>query len=174
MSTAITAENIFSGKGSIDASPRSTATTGLLLPPARLVRRASCMRSTGLYSRLVTRPARFRNSSVAAPAPAPISRTCSPNSVPDKSHGTNCFCVTLRQNDEAQNQFSNRFTAKRPIFRRKRSRQLLERATSFSGLDYDSPWQDPLIAGWSQFAAAPRRIGRHYTPMDFRAAGKAH
>jgi len=81
------------------------------------VRCASLAAKAWLYSMLVTRPARFRNSSVAAPGPEPISRTCSPNSVPDKIQGSTRFRVKLRQYDEAQNQFSNRFKETRPICR---------------------------------------------------------
>jgi len=83
----ITAEKVFSGNGSPDASPCNTA------PFVLGIRRAMPAAKSWLYSRLVTRAARFRNSSVAAPGPAPSSRTWSPNSAPETSHGITCFRV---------------------------------------------------------------------------------
>ena len=167
-STAIAAENVFSGKGSADASPCSTA------PFLLWLRRAMPAAKAWLYSRLVTRSARFRNSSVAAPGPAPISKTCSPNSVPDKSHGSTCFRVIARQSDEPQNQFSKRFKAAHPISCAKRLAQDSKSQATLSAFDYRRPSQDLAIAGWSRFAAANWQIGRRCTPKDFLAGERAH
>jgi hypothetical protein len=109
------AENVFSGKGSAEASACKIS------PFVLSIRSRSLAANAWLYSLLVTRPACFRNSSVAAPGPAPISRTCSPKSVPAKSHGITCFRVMRRQYDEAQNQFSNPFTETRPIRRARKA-----------------------------------------------------
>ena len=146
------AENVFSGKGSAEASACKTS------PFALWIRSRSPAANAWLYSMLVTRPACFRNSSVAAPGPAPISRTCSPKSVPDKSHGITCFRVMRRQYDEAQNQFSKRFTETRPIRRAR--------------CDYRRPAQNLTIEEGRGFSAVMKQIGRRCTPKDSRVAGR--
>jgi hypothetical protein len=148
-STAIAVENVFSGNGNAEASPCSTA------PFVLCRRRAIPTAKAWLYSRLVTRVARFRSSSVAAPGPAPISRTFPPNSVPDKIHGSTRFRVTLRQMDEPQNQFSNRFTKARPIFNAKPVASFQERV-SVSEIDYRKPgWN--LATGRGYRSIGPMR-----------------
>src|ERR1700674_2608767 len=76
---------------------------------APLTRARSFAPSAWSYSRLVTRAARDRSSSVAAPSPAPSSSTCSPSSEPCRIHGRSCRRVTYRQNGDPQNHVSNRF-----------------------------------------------------------------
>src|SRR6267378_543518 len=80
--------------------------TVTLAPPTRA---PSFAANAWSYSRLVTRGARDRRFSVAAPSPAPNSSTCSPSSEPCRIHGRSCRRVTYRQNDDPQNQVSNRF-----------------------------------------------------------------
>src|SRR5262249_49937281 len=109
-STATTEENVPSGNGNVAASPRTTVTFELRC------RSASLLTYVGSYSRLVTRPARRSNSSVVAPGPAPTSRTWSPNSYPDRIHGSSRRSVTKRHREEPQNQFSNLFMAG-PVWR---------------------------------------------------------
>src|SRR6202030_483632 len=76
---------------------------------AFLTREPSFAANAWSYSRLVTRAARDRSSSVAAPSPAPSSSTCSPSSDPCRIHGRSCRRVTYRQNDDPQNHVSSRF-----------------------------------------------------------------
>jgi len=160
------AEKVFSGKGSAEASPCKTSPFGLW------IRARSPAANAWLYSMLVTRPACFRNSSVAAPGPAPISRTCSPKSVPDKSHGITCFRVMRRQYHEAQNQFSNRFTETRPIRRARKTGANSERSRTLSRCDYRRPLQNLAIEEARGFSAVRKQIGRRCTPKDSRAAGR--
>src|ERR1700682_1967499 len=76
---------------------------------ALLTRAPSFAANAWSYSRLVTRAARDRSSSVAAPNPAPSSSTCSPRSEPCRIQGRSCRRVTYRQNGDPQNHVSNRF-----------------------------------------------------------------
>src|SRR5579859_2281883 len=149
MSTASTEENVLSGKGSAEASPCTASTSATVLPSSPLFCAVSFTTRSRLYSRLVTRPALFLSSCVAAPAPAPISRMCSPSSVPSSSQGSNRRRVTPRQNEEEQNQFSKRF---------------IDFATAGAG--------QFIIAGGRVSSAGKMQIDRHCTRKDFRAAGK--
>src|SRR5580704_2644266 len=115
---------------------------------------------------LVTRPACFRNSSVAAPGPAPISRRCSPKSVPDKSQGITRLRVMRRQHDEAQNQFSNRFTEIHPIRPAREAGANRERARTFSERDYRRPAQNLPTEEARGFSAVMKQIGRRCTQKD--------
>jgi hypothetical protein len=142
------AENVFSGKGSAEASPCKTS------PFALWIRARSPAAKAWLYSMLVTRPACFRNSSVAAPGPDPISRTCSPKSVPVKSQGISCFRVMRRQYAEVQNQFSNRFTETRPIRRARKAGANRERPHTLSRCDYRRPARNLAIEEARGFSGA--------------------
>src|SRR5260370_23367808 len=96
-------ENVRSAKGSVVASPWIT----VAFEP--FTHAPSFAANEWSYSRLVTRPARRPNSSVAAPGPAPSSSTCSRNSEPCKIHGKSCRRVTHRQNRDPQNHVSYGF-----------------------------------------------------------------
>src|ERR1700761_444066 len=90
--------------GSLDASPCTTFAAPAL--------ERSIVQNLWLYSRLVTLCARRASAAVAAPAPAPISNTRSPTSIPPRIAGSTRCCVIPCQNREAQNQFSSLFIAR--------------------------------------------------------------
>src|ERR1700681_2980350 len=93
--------NVCDLNGNTEASPCTTFVASIL--------DCNLMQKSWLYSRLVTLRARRAKSAVAAPGPAPTSRTCSPRSEPSSAHGSHLRSVRFCHNREAQNQFSRLF-----------------------------------------------------------------
>src|SRR5882762_8056010 len=100
---AIAEEKVLSANGKVAASPWIT----VAFEP--FTRAPSFAANAWSYSRLVTRAARRRNSSVAAPGPAPSSSTCSPSCEPCKIQGKTWRRVTHRHSRVPQNHVSYRF-----------------------------------------------------------------
>src|SRR6266853_3519334 len=100
---AIAEEKVLSANGKVAASPWIT----VAFEP--FTRAPSLAANAWSYSRLVTRAARRRNSSVAAPGPAPSSSTCSPSCEPCKIQGKTWRRVTHRHSRVPQNHVSYRF-----------------------------------------------------------------
>ena len=100
-------EKVWSVNGSRDASPQTAPTVTSFCAFSLTVDRWS-------YSSEVTRAARAFNSAVAAPDPAPISKTCSPSRVPASTQGRICLRVTYRQIADEQISCSAAFIKARP------------------------------------------------------------
>src|SRR6266852_5026480 len=100
---AIAEENVRSANGNVAASPWIT----VAFEP--FTRASSFAANAWSYSRLVTRPARRPNSSVAAPGPAPSSSTCSPSCEPCKIQCKTWRRVTHCHSRVPQNHVSYRF-----------------------------------------------------------------
>src|ERR1700719_3033013 len=124
---------------------------------AFLTREPSFAANAWSYSRLVTRAARDRSSSVAAPSPAPSSSTCSPSSEPCRIHGRSCRRVTYRQNDDPQNHVSNRF---------------IDSSEDFEGSTL--PRARRLSEAMYGFGGAKKRIDRRCRTKDSRADERVH